>query len=235
MKIQIIFDKDRVDERLCAGWGVAYLVNGSLLFDTGEKGDYLIRNMHALGVEVDAIKSVVVSHNHWDHWGGLQGLLDANSAPKVYACTDVIENLKKRGTVCTKVEVTDFCEIENDIYTSGCVRTPYDKGIIFEQSIALKTPQGISLLCGCAHPGIVEVVKQAKSRFPGEPIHALLGGFHLMNTEPRIIRNVIEELKKHGVALIGPSHCTGFEAQQLLKEAFGDNFLAVKAGAVFDL
>jgi 7,8-dihydropterin-6-yl-methyl-4-(beta-D-ribofuranosyl)aminobenzene 5'-phosphate synthase len=75
MHVQLLFDKKTSDEKLNVGWGVSFLVDGRILFDTGEKGDWLLKNMKVLGVDVEGIEAVVISHDHWDHTGGLWDVL----------------------------------------------------------------------------------------------------------------------------------------------------------------
>ena len=75
MKIQVLFDKDSEDKKLHIGWGVSFLIDDKILFDTGEKGEWLLENMRFLKVSIDKIEAIVISHDHWDHWGGLWDLL----------------------------------------------------------------------------------------------------------------------------------------------------------------
>ena len=88
MTIKIIFDKERQNEQLCGGWGISYLIGESLLFDTGEKPEYVLANMKQLVlkevkeedlVELESylveffdspqLSPVVYSNGHWisDH------------------------------------------------------------------------------------------------------------------------------------------------------------------------
>ena len=79
MKINVLFDKEALNNSFCCGWGVSFLADDKVLFDTGEKGSYLLENIRSLGVDIKKIEAVIISHDHWDHWGGLWDLLKINN------------------------------------------------------------------------------------------------------------------------------------------------------------
>jgi metal-dependent hydrolase (beta-lactamase superfamily II) len=60
MKLKVIFDKERIDDKFQSGWGIAYLLEDTL-FDTGEKIDYLINNIKAFNVSLDSINKVGIA------------------------------------------------------------------------------------------------------------------------------------------------------------------------------
>ena len=51
------------------------MVNGKVLFDTGEDAGSLLDNMSRMKVNIARLKAVVVSHEHWAHTGGLWEIL----------------------------------------------------------------------------------------------------------------------------------------------------------------
>ena len=85
MKITIVYDND-ANADLKSGWGFSCLIEteSKLLFDTGDNGKKLIYNMKQLNVEPKDIGKVAISHNHWDHTGGLKEFLKANSKAQVF-------------------------------------------------------------------------------------------------------------------------------------------------------
>ena len=71
MQIKVLFDKDALNKTLYAGWGVSFLIGESILFDTGENGEWLIHNIKQLKVDLNKLQAAVISHDHWDHTRGL--------------------------------------------------------------------------------------------------------------------------------------------------------------------
>lgn len=74
VRITVLCDNERVREDLNTGWGFSALINGTVLFDTGETHT-LLENMAALDVSLAEISTVVLSHGHADHTGGLVGVV----------------------------------------------------------------------------------------------------------------------------------------------------------------
>ncbi len=72
--------------------------------------------------------------------------------------------------------------------------------------------KGLVVISGCAHAGIVNTVKQAQKVSEEERIHAILGGFHLINAKPDIIRRTVADIRAMRPDFVAPAHCTGFEA-----------------------
>ena len=105
---------------------------------------------------------------------------------------------------------------------------------IIEQALVLETSDGLVILTGCAHPGIVNVVRKAKQLSKGE-VYLVMGGFHLAGLSNEQIREVIRMLKEMGVKKVAPSPCTGEKALAFFQEAWGDNFLVGGVGAIIGL
>ncbi|HOI74837.1 MAG TPA: MBL fold metallo-hydrolase [Syntrophales bacterium] len=93
--------------------------------------------------------------------------------------------------------------------------------------------KGLVILSGCAHSGIVNTVLYAREVTGVEPVHVVMGGFHLSGPlfEP-IIGRTTEELKKINPAYVIPTHCTGrkaiMEMEKEMKEAFILNMSGTK-------
>jgi len=81
LSITVIYDNNPYTEGLRAEWGLSCLIRGSertILFDTGGNGSFLLENMNELGIDPQKIDTVVLSHLHSDHVGGLKEFLDKN-------------------------------------------------------------------------------------------------------------------------------------------------------------
>jgi 7,8-dihydropterin-6-yl-methyl-4-(beta-D-ribofuranosyl)aminobenzene 5'-phosphate synthase len=237
MEIKTIFDNETVDKKLRKGWGLSFLVDKKILFDTGEDGLWLLENMRNLNIDTGGIEAVVISHDHWDHTGGLWEVLNNRKGLKVYACPNFSIEFKKkvrelRGEL---VESDKATKIAANIYTTGEIAGEYKGQYMPEQALVIKTAKGLAVITGCSHPGIIKVVKRVKKDFDYEKIYLVLGGFHLIDKYEPEIRSVAEELKEMGVKKIGPAHCSGYDAKLIFKEIYGDKFVPIKAGVKFEV
>jgi len=237
MKVRIIFNKDAQNKKLHTGWGVSFLVDGKVLFDTGEKGAWLTGNMDKLGVEINEIRAVVISHDHWDHTGGLWELLKNKEGLKVYVCSNVSGKLKNKIKESKGVleEVKGITEICKNIFLTGEIEGEYKGEYLSEQALVAKTDRGISLITGCAHPGITKMLEKVKNDFPEETIYAVLGGFHLLNEKDEIIMSIADDFKRKGVKKAGPTHCSGDVAEEIFKLRYKDDFLQMETGRELEI
>lgn len=224
--LTIVYDNNPFDARLKTAWGFACLietVETTMLFDTGGDGPTLMGNLAALGFDPRRVDAVVLSHVHSDHIGGLDALLNVNDHLTVFMPQSFPAEFKtrvsRRGAV---VSASGPMTITDHIRTTGELGTS-----IIEQSLIVETDSGLVVITGCAHPGIVEIVRQAK-RY-GD-VSLVLGGFHLGDTSAQEIETIIVELKRLGVRKVAPCHCTGERATRQFKAAFGADFIQAGAG-----
>jgi len=237
MKIDVLFDKSSKDKNLRTGWGVSFLIDDRFIFDTGERGDWLLENMDHLKIGLDGIEGIIISHDHWDHWGGLWDILKKKKGLKVYACPRFGEEFKERvrGLRAELIEAGGLREISKDIFTTGEIAGSYNGRYMAEQALVAKTGNGISVVTGCAHPGVVRMIQAAVRGFPGERVYAALGGFHLMRDDMRAVEMVAEEFRKMGVKKAGPTHCSGDAAEDIFRQRYGSDFISVKVGGTIDV
>lgn len=91
-----------------------------------------------------------------------------------------------------------------------------------EQSLVLETEKGLVVLNSCSHSGADVVVREVSETFPDIPVYAVIGGFHLYETDREEVRSFARRLRKTGVQKIVTGHCTGEEAFSILREELGD-------------
>ncbi len=235
MEVKIVFNNDVVSDQFTSGWGFSCLVDNRVLFDTGEKAEYLFNNMQNLDIEIPSIEVVVISHDHWDHTGGLWELLKEKGGLEIYACPHFSQAFKNKvkKLKAELIEAEKTIEVRENIFITGEIVKGYSG--IPEQALVVKTSRGITVITGCSHPGIVRIVEKVKEANLGEKICLVFGGFHLMNSDKREVRIMVERLKEMEVEKVGPTHCTGYEAQEIFKEGYADNFISIKAGQVFEI
>ena len=161
MIITIVFDNE-APSQFKSDWGFSCLVESpstKLLFDTGANGEILLENMKKLNIDPKTIQVVMLSHDHWDHTGGLGELLKLN--PNVVV-------MKPTFSMAPT-------EIYPELMTTGIL---HSWSGIKEQSLICKTETGSVLITGCSHPGLENIVSVVK-KFGN--IHAVIGGFHGFN------------------------------------------------------
>lgn len=95
---------------------------------------------------------------------------------------------------------------------SGCTQPD---PLVDDQSLFFDSPDGLVVLLGCAHAGIINVLDYVH-RVTGRPIHTVLGGTHLVGAKEDRLGKTIEALRRLEVKRLGPAHCTGAAAMARL-------------------
>lgn len=230
VKIAVVYDNDSLRWELSPGWGFSCLVGEEILFDTGGDGPRLLSNMGRMGLNVSRIKSVVLSHAHGDHTGGLGAILAANKGVTIYLPLSFPASFKAQvGLYAQVVEVHEPVEIAEGIYTTGEMGSG-----IREQALVVKTERGLVVITGCAHPGVERMVARAKEVGQGE-VHLVLGGFHLGGASRGRIESIIAEFRRLGVQKVAPCHCTGSRARELFAADYGEDFIKAGVGLVLGI
>ncbi len=237
MNIKILYDNNSEKKSISSGWGFSCLVGERVLFDTGEDGNSLLGNIKAMKIDIANITDIVISHDHWDHTGGLESVLQKKKGIIVHGCGGFSQRFKdlvnKHGAELVETEL--FSDITSNIFTTGSIKGTYKGGKIEEQSLVLKTTNGITIVTGCAHPGIVKIVEHIKKLLIQEKLYCVLGGFHLKDMSDDEVVDVCDRLMELGVQKAGPMHCSGEVAAGIFKEKFGENYMAITAGKVFEV
>ena len=155
MKITIVYD-NQAEEGLKSGWGFSCLVEAKekILFDTGDSGENLLYNLRQLNIQPESIATIVISHNHWDHTGGLEEFSKLNNNAKVFRPKFFSEPT----------------EISPGVHSTGALGR-----LIKEQSLVVNTEKGNLVITGCAHPDLGKIINRANQL---GKIYGVLGGFH---------------------------------------------------------
>ena len=93
--------------------------------------------------------------------------------------------------------------------------------------------EGLVVLSGCAHTGIINTVRQAQRLAGVEDVYAVIGGFHLVNAAPKRINLVVEAFKALAPDHVIPTHCTGFEATMTLCREMPEQCTLNTAGTTY--
>jgi metal-dependent hydrolase (beta-lactamase superfamily II) len=230
VRITIVYDNTAVSEGLAAEWGFAAWIEygeHTVLFDTGPDGTALLGNMAQLGLEPEDIDVVVLSHIHGDHTGGLTALLGTGIQPVVYAPAAFPEAFQQGVQAHTElVQVLGPVRIFPGLHSTGQLG-----GDPAEQALVVETSDGMVVVTGCAHPGILRIVRQARSLVQGE-IALVMGGFHLADTNPETVDNIVASFRDYGVKQVCPTHCTGERPIRKFADEYGDDYFEGGAGRV---
>lgn len=142
--------------------------------------------------------------------------------------TEIIEGLFATGAVPRR---NDFEDTGGDFFLDAACKEP--DPIIDDQALYFSGSEGLVVLLGCAHAGVVNTLQHIAQLTGGEPIHAVLGGMHLHSATDRRLEATTEALARHTIDLLAPAHCTGADPTALLRRRFPRQFAPCNAGSRF--
>jgi len=234
-------------------WGFSALVevdDTRILFDTGAGPRTVLDNAAALGIDLSTVDTVVVSHHHNDHVGGLVTLRETlrdehpNALATVHAARGIFTprrfdgpaqvnamlGIRERLPDVTFVVHDGPTELAPGVWLTGPVPRRHDERnwtpkrhvevdgawvedtLTESQSLILDTEQGLVVLSGCGHAGIVNAIDHARAEIRDAPVHAAIGGFHLQQAHDQHLRWTAEQLARVDLGSMLGAHCTGDEA-----------------------
>jgi 7,8-dihydropterin-6-yl-methyl-4-(beta-D-ribofuranosyl)aminobenzene 5'-phosphate synthase len=118
---------------------------------------------------------------------------------------------------------------------AGRVQTPggiVEDTVPEDTSIVIDTADGLVLISGCGHAGIVNSMEFARTAVRSAPIVAAIGGFHLFAASDETLGWTADRMKALGVRYLLGAHCTGIEAVYRLRELAGLTRATAVVGAV---
>lgn len=235
MRLRLIAQGSTKRERKALRWGVSFLI-GDVLFDAFGRADIFWKNVCKFRVDLSRVRHVVISHEDWDHIAALETFLQKYPRVKVHICEKTGKGLKDllRARGIRPVLVDGPHKISKNIFLLGQMRADTGRGILYEQALVLRSQKGFSVVAGCAHPGIVQIVKRARKVF-GKQLDAICGGFHMKDNTPEENRRIIAKLQALGVKRVLPLHCTGKAACRSFRKIYRRNFIDIREGAVLSL
>lgn len=218
MNLGIVYDSQGLSG-FSTGWGFSCLIStqeGNVLFDCGWDAGVLLTNLEKMSVVPQAINAVVISHQHWDHVGGLAGFLSERNRGATDKCTVFVpkafspalkEEISHRASLCEVgfhcVEVIPHLKVTKEM-----------GGDIKEIALIGETKKGSLVISGCMH--------QADKLLPlltSKDIYLIVGGFHDAKAGAFPMPRTY---------LIAPCHCT--KERQAMREAFGMRYLNIRVG-----
>lgn len=235
IKVTILYDNRCDNCHLQEGWGFSSLIEYEgckILFDTGGDASAFSSNAEKMQLSFNEITHLLFSHRHWDHIAGFKEIvkkLDKGAAlyvPKKFPWL----LLKNAGSLLKKIKVVRSCEeIAPNIY-SVVLKCGF---WLYEQALVLKTPEGLGIITGCAHPGIVQILQTAQEHLHSN-IYFVMGGFHQLFTPAKQSANIVKQFQMLNVQKVAPCHCSGDHLIRQFQDAFGSNFFKVGTGTILN-
>ncbi|ADE35804.1 MBL fold metallo-hydrolase [Methanohalophilus mahii] len=218
MQLSVVYDNNAA-EGFHAGWGFACLIqqeDTTLLFDTGWNGPALLENLKKVGIKPSDIDILILSHQHWDHIGGLSAILHNSASLEVYVPQAFSPNLKKEiARRAHLIEVTRSRQLCKGVFTTGQLGSS-----IKEQSLILQSEDELYIITGCAHPGLGGIIDSAAKM---GHVTGVLGGLHDFN-----------DMAKLGqLSYIAAGHCTSHQDE--IRRKYPANFAYIYAGYSVDI
>lgn len=253
MKITIL--NDNTAGRWCrAEHGLSYLIEAdhTVLFDTGSS-DLIDYNAKILNIDLQQIETIVLSHGHDDHTGGLllfngqQLICHPDTFLKRTRKSDYTDlgikwpedEIRSRFDLHTSREPV---RLSDQLFFLGEIprltdfesrKTAFQKVdgtddfVMDDSGLAIITSKGLVVVSGCAHSGICNMTTHAMKVTGIEKVHLVIGGFHLQHDDS-VTQKTVDWMKMMKVEQVIPSHCTSFAAQTTIYRSY--RFLPVKSG-----
>ncbi len=125
--------------------------------------------------------------------------------------------------------IVDFEKIDKDLHVKEDGAHVPDK-LEDDMGIIIKTGQGLVILLGCAHRGMINTILHAQKITGIKEIYAVIGGTHLISAGTEQMQSTIDALKGFNVKKLGVSHCTGLKSAAILAHEFEGVFFFNSAG-----
>ena len=246
MKVSVLTENN-AGELTGAEHGLSYLIEYDgrrILFDTGQS-DLFLKNAAIMGVSMEDIDMIVLSHGHYDHGNGLEHLSGGTLLChpgcfiRRYRGSDhsyiglKISREELAGKFNLITSRIPYMITESIVFAGEIPRnTPYESQITSfvledgtpdfvsdDSALIITLPHGLFIITGCGHAGVVNTIEHAMSVTGAERIYGIMGGFHLKEEDRQTIETV-SYLKNKKVRHIIPSHCTSGSALVSFRTTF---------------
>ena len=107
--------------------------------------------------------------------------------------------------------------------------------LLDDQTLIIDTREGLVLILGCAHAGLINILRHVRQKLPGRPIHTIIGGTHLGFATDEQFTATVDALRSFDIKCLAASHCTGLERSADLAQAFGSIFHFAPVGTTIQI
>ena len=139
--------------------------------------------------------------------------------------TEVIPSVFATGYV---PRVTSFEDVGGPFFLDPTLSQP--DPLDDDLSLFFNTPEGTCVVLGCAHAGVINILKHIQTLTRNKPIAAVYGGMHLLVATEDRLNQTVTELRSLGSPRLYPNHCTGVSAIHHLYNAFPGKVFPASAG-----
>lgn len=271
--VTILVENSTPSPALIGEYGFSALIevdDYKMLFDTGS-AQALYHNAAQLGIDLNKVDAIVISHGHFDHTGGLLSYLKQYGPRPVYAHSGIFvsrplplggNNYKEIGCGFSQDELLnarvnlhlqdEFTPIIPRVYFSGTIPRNsnfedtggkfkmmfdgqmQDDPLVDDSALIIDHPDGLIIVSGCAHSGVVNIIEHARNKTGESRILAFIGGTHLITASQERVDNTISALDSFSISKIIVSHCTGFYAAARLYNSLGERVIKGETGMRFE-
>ncbi|WP_320017664.1 MBL fold metallo-hydrolase [Labilibaculum manganireducens] len=245
MIIKILVDNTAKDGfEAVHGFSAVIEADEKILFDVGPNSLF-IENAAKMGVDLDEINTLVLSHGHWDHGDGLQFVAGKRliTHPDSFSLRFRKESKTTVGLKMTRNEIAAQFELKesklpvwisekmvylgeiprlNDFESQSTTFLLEDGSPDFvadDSALAIKSEKGLIVISGCAHAGICNTVTYAKDVCGEDKVYVVLGGFHLKKLD-EVFQKTAGFFQEEKLEILGATHCTSFLVQDEFKKYF---------------
>ncbi len=142
-------------------------------------------------------------------------------------------------------------KLAKNIYTTGQIprKTSFEKvdesfikmkgdeyikdEILDDLSLVIERKEGIILILGCTHSGIINTLKHVVDMTGRDNFLLIIGGMHLAGKEKHYVEKTLEEISRYKINCLVPTHCSGVANLPLFEKYFGDKLIYGSTGKVF--
>ena len=257
MRVVNLIENTRGHDRCAYAHGLSFYVETSkhkLLVDLGPS-EAALHNAKELGIDLSKVDTVVLSHGHYDHSGGIMPFANINSDARIYmqetADADYYADDGERAEgeryryIGIDKAIAGLSQAVNRkrshdlpftnkrllIKENGELRRD---DFVHEQYLVISEGDKKILISGCAHNGILSILDAFKAKYGAEP-DMVISGFHLMKktgyTDDELLQIVSmgTELMRYSTKFV-TCHCTGETAYEIMKNVLGDQLQYVHSG-----
>ncbi|RHJ91405.1 MBL fold metallo-hydrolase [Parabacteroides bouchesdurhonensis] len=222
-----------------------------LLFDTGASGLF-IRNAAELGINLEEVDYLILSHGHSDHTGGLSDFLKINRKASIVCKKEILnpkfKEKRENGIIQNKcfdtsrflfidkqtelipnlfffpnIEIEDTEDTHFEHFYTKINGAIVPDAFDDELALALIDNHTYSIISACSHRGITNIIRAVQKSFPSYTFNILIGGFHIHNAPNSKFQRIASFLEQNPPNHIGICHCTGIDKYALFCQRFQDH------------